>query len=180
VFQTLISETTAEIMGAAGIPLNLFDSPGLSFEQFAKLQRAIHAALTCLALHNEHPLVLVARAAKGDREAVLSLIKVDKLFLQDSCCAGTIRKATLQGDQDFIRRLRNALEYKPRLRRRDAFHVYCYTLLLLESWGVVLPTLNELWSTLDPCGIEYDSLSAFERDFQRRRRDFTKMFTEAT
>jgi hypothetical protein len=36
-----------------------------------------------------------------------------------------------------------------------------------------------LRSTLDPRGSEYESLSAFEKDFQRRRRDFTKMFKEA-
>ncbi len=32
--------------------------------------------------------------------------------------------------------------------------------------------MEELWNTLDPFGREYDSLSAFERDFQRRRQAF--------
>src|SRR5262249_52593226 len=100
-------------------------------------------------------------------------------FLHDCCCAPTIRTAELHDDQAFIMQLTSAIEYQPTLRRRDALQVYYYILLLLESWGVSLPTLNELWSTLDPYRREYKSLSAFEKDFQRRRRDFNKMLKEA-
>jgi hypothetical protein len=107
------------------------------------------------------------------------LVRADKLFLQDCCCAATIRKAELQDDQGFTKQLTKALEYQPTLRRRGVFRVYYYILFLLEASGVLLPSLNELWSTLDPHGREYDSLSAFEKDFQRRRRDFGRMFAFA-
>jgi hypothetical protein len=168
-FQSLFSGTASELMDAAGVPRSVWQHFGVSFDQFIKLRRATRATLICLALQNEHPLILISRAAKGDRAAVLSLVKIDQLFLQSSCCAETIRKATLQNDYDFIRKLTKALDYEPKLSRRDAFHVYYYILLLLENWGVFLPTLHELWITLDPYGREYDSLSAFEKDFQRRR-----------
>ena len=177
-FGTLTSHTTAEIMGAAGIPANLFPG-GLSSEQFSQLWRAMRASLFCLALHNQHPLVLIKRAVKGDREAVLKLVKADKLFLQDSCCAATIRKAELQGDRGFEKQLAKALECQPTVRRREILQFYFQILFLLEGRAVQLPTLNELWITLDPFGREYESLSAFERDFQRRRQDFARMFREA-
>ena len=178
-YETLISEATAEMLKELRTPRGLFQPHGLSIEQFARFRRATRATLICLALHNEHPLVLIARAAKGDRVAVLSLVKTDKLFLHDRCCAPTIRNAELRDDHTFIMQLKRAMEYEPTLRSRDALRVYYYILLLLESWGFPLPTLNELWSTLDPRGKEYESLSAFEKDFQRRRRDFIRMFREA-
>jgi hypothetical protein len=178
-YETLISEAMAEMLKELRTPRGLFQPRGLSIEQFARFRRATRATLICLALHNEYPLVLIARAAKGDRLAVLSLVKTDKLFLHDRCCAPTIRSAEFRDDQAFIMQLKRAMEYQPTLRRRDALQVYYYILLLLESWNFPLPTLNELWSTLDPRRREYDSLSAFEKDFQRRRRDFTRMFKKA-
>jgi hypothetical protein len=45
--------------------------------------------------------------------------------------------------------------------------------------GILLPPLEELWNTIDPLGREYDSLAAFERDFQRRRQDFAQMISAA-
>lgn len=121
----------------------------------------------------------MARAAKGDRVAVLSLVKADKLFVHDRCCAPTIRKAELHNDQGFISQLTRAMEYEPTIRRREALQIYYHILFLLEASSVSLPTLNELWSMLDPYGREYDSLSAFEKDFQRRRQDFTRMLKQA-
>jgi hypothetical protein len=178
-FQTLLSEATTEVIDVLRLPRDFSQHFGLSLEQFIRLRRATRATLICLAIHHEHPLVLVTRAAKGDRQAVLSLVEADKLFLQDSNCVGTIRKGMFQDDYEFIGQLTKALEHQPKITRRDAFHVYCYILLLLESRGVHLPSLNELWGTLDPYGTEYDTLSAFEKDFQRRRQDFARMFREA-
>ncbi|HWX94051.1 MAG TPA: hypothetical protein VNY29_15595 [Terriglobales bacterium] len=173
--RSLISETTSDVMEAVGLPPNLFGTPGLSYGQFAKFRRAVRATLICLTLQNEHPLVLITRAEKGDRAAILSLVKADKLFAHDSCCAVTIKKAELQDDQGFIGQLTRALEYQPTVRRRDILQVYYKILFLLAESGVSLPTLYELCSALDPHGMEYESLSAFEKDFQRRRRDFIAM-----
>jgi len=173
-YETLTSEAMAEMLKELRTPRRLFQPHGLSIEQFARFRRATRATLICLALHNEYPLVLIARAAKGDRLAVLSLVKTDKLFLHDRCCAPTIRSAELRDDRAFMMQLKRAMEYQSTLRRRDALQVYYYILLLLESWGFPLPTLNELWSTLDPQRTEYKSLSAFEKDCQRRRRDFAE------
>ena len=177
-FGTLTSHATTELMSVAGIPATLFPG-GLSLEQFSQLWRAMRASVFCWVLHNQHPLVLIKRALKGDREAVLKLVKADKLFLQDSSCAATIKKAELQGDRGFEKQLAKAIEYQPTIRRREILQLYFQILFLLEGQAVQLPTLNELWSTLDPHGKEYDSLSAFERDFQRRRQDFNKIFKEA-
>lgn len=103
--------------------------------------------------------------------------EADKLLLQDSSCAGTIRKATFEDDHDFIGQLTKASEYQPKLSRRDVLQVYYFINPApprrVGCFGVLLPTLNELWSTLDSHRREYDSLSAFEKDFQRRRQDFT-------
>lgn len=52
-----------------------------SFSALVKRCRAGRAGALCLVLYKEHPLSLIARARGGDRQAVLNLIKVDKLFL---------------------------------------------------------------------------------------------------
>ena len=41
-----------------------------------------------------------------------------------------------------------------------------------------LPIGYKLWRILDPRGREYDSLDAFERDFQRRRKAFERMLKD--
>jgi hypothetical protein len=64
--------------------------------------------------------------------------EADKLLLQDSSCAGTIRKATFEDDHDFIGQLTKAPEYQPKLSRRDVLQVYYFILLLLEEWGVLV------------------------------------------
>jgi hypothetical protein len=95
--------------------------------------------------------------------------------------AASIRSkgAELQDDHKFLEQLKRAVGHQPTLRRRDLFHVYYYIFALLELSGVSLPTLEELWNTLDPLGREYDSLSAFEKDFQRRRQVFRRMLAAA-
>jgi hypothetical protein len=105
-YESLVSEAMSEMLKEMGIPRSLFQPHGLSIEQFARLRRATRATLICLALHNEYPLVLIARAAKGDRLAVLSLVKTDKLFLHDRCCAPTIRSAGLRDDRGFMMQLK--------------------------------------------------------------------------
>jgi hypothetical protein len=178
-FQASFSEVASNILETAGIPNNFSKRMDLSFEGNAKLLRAGRATLICMALYGEHPLVLIARASKRDRHAVLDLVNADKLFMHDQCCAATIKNAELQEDRRFIEQIKRALDYQPRIRRRKIQHVYYCLLFLFELWGIPLPPLEELWSTIDPLWREYKSLAAFERDFQRRRQDFTGMMKAA-
>jgi hypothetical protein len=173
--RAVFSEAASEIMQAWGYPRDLLSHLDFSFDQIVQLNRAFRATLACLILNNEHPLVLITRASKGDRRAVLDLVRADNLFVTDRCCRLVIRKAFLQDDVNFIAQLRRAMGCWPKLRRRDTMRMYLFILFLFEHWGMHLPTLNELWSTLDPFGSEYESLSAFERDFQRRRTDFNEI-----
>jgi hypothetical protein len=178
-FHAQLSNSMSKVVDAWGIPPELFKGMGLSLDQFFKIGRAIRATVACVALYNDHPLLLISRATKGDRRAVLDLIKADKLFLHDRCCTGVIRSAELHDDRTFMDQLKRALAYEPRLHRRDAQHIYYYVLCLLERWGFVLPSLNELCSMLDPYAREYGSLAAFEKDFQRRRQDLATILAQA-
>ena len=126
-----------------------------------------------MALLHEHPLLLIERASNGDRRAVLDLIKVDKMFVNDWCCKETIRRAGLQDDIEFMAQVQRALEYKRKIGRREIFHVYLFHLFLFEIFGLKVSPVNELWRRLDPLGREYGSLEAFEKDVQRRRENFS-------
>ncbi len=107
------------------------------------------------------------------------LLCLSKLFLHDSSCTGVTRAAVLQDDHKFMEQLKRALEYEPRIRLREVQHVYYYILFMFEQQGIPVPALDELWQVLDPVGTEYPSLSAFARDFQRRREDFLKIVSSA-
>lgn len=142
--------------------------------------RANRALAMCLSLHEAHPLSLMARAAKGDRQAVLDLIKVDKLFLYDRCTENLIKKAELQNDRAFMKQLARAQVFVPKPATREIQRLYFYQLFLMEQAGIQLPTQHELWRILDPRGRQYRSLTAFERDFQRRRKAFERMLDEVS
>ncbi len=80
----------------------------VSFDAGVQMNRALRVTLVCTVLQRVHPLTLIARALKGDQEAVLDLVKADKLFLQDRCTQKIIRDAGLRNDEQFIRRLASA------------------------------------------------------------------------
>jgi hypothetical protein len=65
----------------------------------------------------------------GDRGAVLSLIKTDKLFLTDSCTAGAIRQADLQNDRRLPGKLGRAVAYEPQTDWKQGCRCYLYGLL---------------------------------------------------
>jgi hypothetical protein len=176
-FESQFGQRAREALGIWAVPEGLPAIPQLlSFEGLLKMLRAAHALAVCLAIHEVHPLLLIARASKGDQRAVLDLIKVDKLFLHDSCTEKTIRDAELRNDYPFLQQLARAQTYQPRLRVREVQHLYFYLLFFLEQEGKMrLPAGHKLWRILDPRAREYDSLDAFERDFQRRRKAFARM-----
>jgi hypothetical protein len=179
-FESLFSEMTLGILDSAGIPKAFSELlGGVFYEDVVKSLRACRALVSCLVVHGEHPLVLINRASKGDRRAVLDLVEIDGLFMHDSCCSEVIRRAELQEDQEFIEQLKKAVGKQPSLRSRDIKHVYYYILFLFEAFGSRLPRREDLWNAIDPLGAEYESLSAFEKDFQRSRQVFKNMLAAA-
>jgi hypothetical protein len=151
----------------------------VSLDAAVQMNRAVRATAVCTVLQRVHPLTLIARALRGHREAVLDLVKADKLFLLDRCTQNVIRDAGLRNDKQFMVRLADAQRYQPRLRRRDLIHVYFNLLFLLERVGQQLPRIDELQRLVDPHGREFGGLYAFERDLQRQRELWTQMWTEA-
>ena len=151
----------------------------LSLSSVLQMRRSLRAILVGTALYHVHPIKLIARAWRGDKSAVLDLIRIDKLFLQDRCTLKVIRDAALRNDQAFIDQLANAQKYQPRLRRRDLIHLYFQVLFVLELVGQPLPRTDELQRLLDPQGDIFRGCYAFERDLQRWREHFNKIFAEA-
>jgi hypothetical protein len=151
----------------------------VSFDAAVQMNRAVRVTAVCSVLQRVHPLTLIARALKGDQEAVLDLVKADKLFLADRCTQNVIRDAGLRNDQPFMGRLASAQKYQPRLRRRDLIHIYFSLLFLLEWGGEPLPRIDELQRLVDPEGREFGGIYAFEKDLQRQRELWTQMWTEA-
>src|SRR5271169_4115255 len=143
------------------------------------MNRALRVTAVCTVLLRVHPLTLIARALKGDQEAVLELVKADKLFLSDRCTQNAIRDAGLRNDQPFMGRLASAQKYQPRLRRRDLIHIYFSLLFLLERAGQPLPRIDELQRLVDSEGREFGGIYAFERDLQRQREIWSQIWTEA-
>jgi hypothetical protein len=134
--------------------------------------RALRATALCMVLYKTHPLSLMAQARGGDQGAVLSLIKIDKLFLSDSCTAGVIRQAELQSDRHFLGKLARAVAYEPRTNWRQGCRLYVYGLL---SLGVPLPSLPKLQLRLDPDGSRFQTVGAFEKFVERSRKEFADM-----
>jgi hypothetical protein len=134
--------------------------------------RAGRAAAHCLVLHKTHATVLINRARRGDLQAVLNLIKVDKLFLTDSCTAKVIRQAEFQNDRPFFKQLARAITYKPQLGWKKGYRLYLYALFAM---AVPLPSLAMLHLRVDPQGTRFRTSAAFERFVERCREDFDKI-----
>jgi hypothetical protein len=172
-FQEMIEKMTEVWLPGFELPFPL------SFNAMTQISRALRATLILMALDRVHPLTLIARAWRGDKQAVLGLVRADKLFLQDRCTQAAIRDAGLQNDQQFMNELAHAQRFQARLGRRDLLHIYFDLLFLLEELGQTLPRIDELQRLLDPHGNIYEGLYAFERDLQRRRKHFIKLMTDA-
>jgi hypothetical protein len=143
-----------------------------AFSALIKRCRAGRAGALCVVLYKEHPLSLIDRARGGDRQAVLNLIKIDKLFLSDGCAAQTLRQAELASDRKFLSQLAKALTYKPKTGWRTGCRLYLYLLFALD---IRLPTLSILQLRLDPEGTRFTSFPAFERFVERCRNEFDRL-----
>ena len=131
--------------------------------------RAARAAALCLLLYKIAPTVLINRARNGVIQAVLNLIRLDRLFLTDSCTAKVIRQAEFQNDRPFFRKLATAVKYKPQLGWKRGCRLYLY---ILFAMGQPLPPLVKLQLRVDPDGTRFRSFPAFERFVQRCGKDF--------
>lgn len=158
-----------KLMEAWSFPSGFRSTQGISAEDVRQKLRAFRAVAVCLHIHKAHVLTLISRSFRGDRRAVLDLVKVDKMFLHDPCTISVIKSAEMLNDHNFLAQLARAQEYKFRVSLRGVHHLYSYLLIDLEHGGLELPTMQELSRILDPHGQEYTSLQSFERDFQRRR-----------
>jgi hypothetical protein len=134
--------------------------------------RASRAGAFCMLLYRENPLSLIEQARSGNPEAVIKLIKIDKLFLTDSCTSQVIRRAELQNDRSFLGQLTRAINYKPKTGWRQGCRLYMYILFML---GAKMPSLTALWSRVDPEGTKFGTFDAFEKFVERSRKEFTQI-----
>jgi hypothetical protein len=133
--------------------------------------RAAQTVYRCIARYRVSPIELIDRASNGDRKAVLDLIKVDKLFLFDSCTQDTLQKGLLSGDKLFNDQVARAQLFKPKFSRRQACEIY---MLLLAAARVPLPPLHKLKTILDPSGESFPGLYDFEKCFERRQKEIRR------
>jgi hypothetical protein len=147
-----------------------------AFAGWVQRGRAAQAAGLCLLLYKVHPLILIAQARKGARQAVLNLIKVDKLFLNDSCTAQVIRDAGLQKDRPYLEQLSRAIKYRykysPKTRWRQGCRLYLY---LLFSFDPELQATAKIHLRIDPDGTRFKTFGAFQRYFERAKNEFNQL-----
>jgi hypothetical protein len=130
-----------------------------------ELLRATQVAMRVLVWYRCSPLELIDRARRGDQEAVLDLVRIDRLFLVDSCTQDVIRRAVLENDNSFTSRL-GRIE-QPKFGRRHACEWYFYTLAIFG----LQPPLDRLRLVIDPEDKAFPKLYDFSKCFERRRKE---------
>jgi hypothetical protein len=93
-------------------------------------------------------------------------------YVTDSCTAIVIRQAEFQNDRPFFRKLATAVSYRPTLGWKRGCRLYLY---ILFAMGEPLPSLAKLQLRVDPDGARFGTFSAFEKFFERCRRDFANI-----
>src|SRR5438876_6248895 len=106
------------------------------------------------------------------RRAVLDLIKLDKLFLLDSCTEQVLGKALLSGDKAFNDQLARAQLFKPVFTRRDACEIY---MILLAGLRINLPSYVKLRMILDPECKTFPGNYDFQKCFERRKKQIVSV-----
>ena len=176
----VLQQKAAQLLDVWGFPLEFYSVNDISVGTVRQMLRAFRALVVCLQLHKTHVLTLIVRASKGQRQAVLDLVKVDRMFLHDPCTEAVITQAEMLNDHNFLDQLTRAQEYRFKPKMRALHHLYFHLMFMIEHFGVPLPkTRLELLRILDPHGTEYKSLESFERDLQRQREDFWQMLADA-
>ena len=176
---SILPQKAAQLLDVWGVPREFYSVDDISVTTVRQQLRSLRALLVCFQINKIHVLTLIARAEKGQRQAVLDLVKVDRMFLHDPCTDAVIRQAEMLNDRYFLDQLTRAQEYRFKPKTRALYRLYLHLLLLIERFGLPLPTMHELWKILDPRAREYESLQSFERDVERRRVDFDQMVADA-
>jgi len=176
----VLPQKAAQLLNVWGFPREFYSVDDISVSTVRQMLRAFRALAVCLQLHKTHILTLIARASKGQRQAVLDLVKADRMFLHDPCTEAVITQAEMLNDYNFLDQLTRAQEYRFKPKMRGLHHLYFHLIFMIGHFGAPLPkTRLELLRILDPHGKEYKSLESFERDFQRQREDFWQMLADA-
>jgi hypothetical protein len=174
----ILPEKSAQLFSVWGFPAEFHLPFEISANSVRQMLRAFRALIVCMAINRSHLLALIARAFKGDRQAVLDLVKVDRLFLHDACTKSVVKNAEMLNDQNFLDQIVRAQKYAFRPTSRHIHHLYFQLLFIVENCGLPLPTLGELSRIIDRQGREYESLASFERDFQRQRDLFKQLLRD--
>lgn len=166
-----IEAVRAEILNKVGKRLadGLTPSRVSAFASIVARCRAGRAEALCLVLYKKHATVLIDWARHGDVQAVLNLIRTDRLFLSDTCTSDVIRRAEFQNNRLFFRQLARAITYKPHLGWKKGCRLYLY---ILFAMAVPLPSLAMLQLRVDPLGTRFKTFPAFEKFVERCREDF--------
>jgi hypothetical protein len=134
--------------------------------------RAFQAFVVCSVIHKADPRALITQARNGDRRAVLDLIKVDKLFLHDSCTENVLKKAEREDDRHFLRQVARAMEYEPKIGAKTPHRLYLFTLFGLS----MKPSdLIKTQHQTDPQGKIFKGIYSFERFVERCFNEFKKL-----
>ena len=176
---SILPQKAAQLLDVWGVPRGFYSADDISVTTVRQQLRSLRALLACFQIHKIHVLTLIAQAAKGQRQAVLDLVKLDRMFLHDTCTDAVIRQAEMLNDRYFLDQLTRAQEYRFKPKTRALHHLYLQLSFMIERFGVPLPSTHELWRILDPHAREYKSLQSFERDVERRRIDFDQMVADA-
>ena len=120
----VLPEKSLELLNVWGFPKEFHPPSGVSVDNVRQMLRAFRAGVICISINKTHPLTLIARALRGDRQAVLDLVKVDRLFLHDTCTESVIRNSEMLNDGGFLDQLVRAQEYEFRPTFRDLHHLY--------------------------------------------------------
>jgi hypothetical protein len=148
-----------EAFRKAGAKGNTFDMVAL-----LAITRSAQTGYRCVARYRVSPVQLIERARMGDRRAVLDLIKVDKLFSQDSCTQSVLRKALLSSDKSFNDQVARAQLFDQSYTRRDACEIY---MIVLAGLRINLPPLHKLRAIIDPDRTAFPGDYAFDKCFER-------------
>jgi len=143
-----------------------------AFAAMVKRGRAALTAALCLLAYKVHPLTLIAQARRGDRQAVLNLIKVDKLFLNDRCTAQVIHDAALQKDRPYLEQLARAIKYTPKTGWRHGCRLYLYLLFnFVPRFGASV----KIYHRIDPDGTRFKTIEAFQKFVERSKKEFDRL-----
>ncbi len=130
--------------------------------------KATQAIAKCAILHKANIQDLIQRAKSGDAESAIKLVKVDPLFLSDSCLKSVIREAAVKNDDSFFNKLADAAKFKFDLKGKKLVR---FSLYVIFAFDLKIPAY-ELQQLIDPDGLLFGGDYGFEKFVTRCRKEF--------